>query len=306
MKHGVHTQERQLAAILRTRDGLITRSEALELGLSAADIHGYLHREAWQRVYRNVYRSSTAPATPRQLLRAACLAGGDSAVASHASAAWLWNMVDRAAKTPDITVPIAVVRSLAGVRVHRSRDLDHSRTIVRAGIPATDPLRTLIDLGAVTTAPVLSNAIDRALAARLLTLDGIIAELARLSRQGRPGVKPLREVIAERGFVGAPHPSVLESRMLRLLDEYHLPAPRREIIVGPNGEYRLDFAYPEIKLAIEVDGYVWHFTPEQQRRDHRRRNRLINDGWRILVFTWMDVTQRPQEVAAAIHAARAR
>jgi hypothetical protein len=65
----------------------------------------------------------------------------------------------------------------------------------------------------------------------------------------------------------------------------------------------VDFAYPLIKLAIEVDGYVWHFTPEQLRRDHRRRNRLLADGWQTLVFTWIDVTQHPHEVAAQIEAA---
>jgi very-short-patch-repair endonuclease len=40
------------------------------------------------------------------------------------------------------------------------------------------------------------------------------------------------------------------------------------------------------------------------RRDHLRRNRLLADGWRILVFTWVDVTQHPDEVAQQIRAAR--
>jgi very-short-patch-repair endonuclease len=230
------------------------------------------------------------------------LAAGDSAVASHRSAAWLWKLVDRPAHPAEVTVPISGIRALPGVRVHRSRDLDPDRTIVRIGIPTTDPLRTLVDLGAVMAAPQLTDMLDRSLATRLVTLQGVVAEVDRLSRHGRPGVKRLRGVIKSRGLVGAPHPSVLESRMLRLLSKHQLPTPAIEITVGPEGQYRLDFAYPSVKLAIEVDGYVWHFTPEHQRRDNRRRNWLHANGWHTLIFTWIDVTYHPDEVAAAIQA----
>jgi very-short-patch-repair endonuclease len=91
--------------------------------------------------------------------------------------------------------------------------------------------------------------------------------------------------------------------MLRIFIQHRLPVPAVELVVGPDGSYRLDFAYPLLKLAIEVDGYVWHFSPEQQRRDHRRRNRLHINGWQVLVFTWLDVTRQPHEVAGQIREA---
>jgi hypothetical protein len=299
-------RNRQLARTLSKHDALITRYQAKALGLSAAEIHGYLARGTLQRVHRNVYRAPAAPETPRQRLRAACLATGTAGVASHTSAAWMWNMIDRAPDTPEISVNSSSLPLLKGVRVHRSRDLDHARTILRTGIPTTDPLRTLVDLGTVMAAPDLTDVLHRTLTTRLLTLQAVVAELNRLSRQGRPGVKRLRGVLTACGLAAAPHPSVLESMMLRLIIDHALPVPVIEMTAGPNGEYRLDFAYPLIKLAIEVDGYIWHFTPEQLRRDHRRRNRLVADGWQTLVFTWMDVTQRPHEVAAEIRAAMHR
>ena len=141
--------------------------------------------------------------------------------------------------------------------------------------------------------PELSDLLDRGLALRLVTLPSVLAELRRLSRPGRPGPARVRDVIAERGMTGAPHPSVLESRMLRIFLRHRLPVPAVEIVAGPDGEYRLDFAYPPVKLAIEVDGYVWHFTPEHQHRDHQRRNDLQAAGWHTLVFTWLDVTRQP-------------
>ncbi len=264
---------REVAESIRSHDGLIARRQALALGLSAAQIQGYLDRGTWERVHREVYRATSAPRTDRQLLRAACWGAGDRAVASHASAAWLWDLRDRAPARPEITVPTSWAPDLKGVRVHRSRDLGRARTTVRTGIPVTDPVRTLVDCGGVMAGPELSDLLDRGLALRLVTLRSVLAELRRLSRPGRPGPARVRDVIAERGMTGAPHPSVLESRMLRIFLRHRLPVPAVEIVAGPDGEYRLDFAYPPVKLAIEVDGYVWHFTPEHQHRDHQRRNR---------------------------------
>jgi len=62
----------------------------------------------------------------------------------------------------------------------------------------------------------------------------------------------------------------------------------------------------DCRLSIEVDGYVWHFSPEHQRRDHARRNQLIRAGWTLLVYTWRDVLEQPDRVAAEITATRAR
>jgi hypothetical protein len=303
MESGVKPQNRDLAASLRTHDGLIARRDALALGLSVTQIHGLLEKGSWERIHRDVYRATSAPRTERQLLRAACLAAGDCATASHRSAAWLWGLVERPPRRPEITVTTAWAPRLQRVRVHRSGDLDPSGRILRYGIPTTTPLRTLVDLGAIMAATRLTEVLDRGLATRLVTLEALMAETNRLSRRGRPGPGRLRQVIGERGLAGAPSPSVLESRMLRLIVT-HLPVPAVEVIVGSDGDYRLDFAYVAIKLAMEVDGYTWHFAPEQLQRDHERRNLLQNSGWRVLVFTWLDVTRRPHQVAAAIHEAR--
>lgn len=49
--------------------------------------------------------------------------------------------------------------------------------------------------------------------------------------------------------------------------------------------YKFDFAFPEIKLAIEADGIFWHTKPEIVERD-RCRNKICQDeGWTVLRFT---------------------
>ncbi len=295
-------REERLNSWLSTHDGLIVRSEASGLGMSRDEIYGRLERLEWERVQRNIYRHAASPRTPLQMLAAAVTAGGERAVASHASAAWLWGLIPRPPALPEISVPTGWAPKLTHVKVHRSSDLDPRRTIIREGIPTTDPLRTLADLGAspFIELKALSEAIDRGAATKLITLRGLAEEADRLSRRGRRGIGALRRVLTERHIIGAPNPSELEKRAFRLFKRWRLPAPVCELVVGPEGEYRLDFAYPERQLAIEVDGYAYHFSPEQLQRDHARRNRLQAKGWRVLVYTWVDVTHEGGRVAREI------
>ena len=69
---------------------------------------------------------------------------------------------------------------------------------------------------------------------------------------------------------------------------------------GDDGQYRLDLAWVAIKLAVEVDGYVWHFSPEQKERDQIRRNRLLRAGWKVLVYNWRQVLHEPDSVRREI------
>jgi very-short-patch-repair endonuclease len=69
---------------------------------------------------------------------------------------------------------------------------------------------------------------------------------------------------------------------------------------------RVDAALPAIKLAIEVDGFGHHSTPEQFQYDRARQNELVAIGWTVLRFTWDDIVQRPAQVARTIERAIGR
>lgn len=88
--------------------------------------------------------------------------------------------------------------------------------------------------------------------------------------------------------------------MPRLIARSGLPAPVAEYVPGEDGAYRLDFAYPALKLCVEVDGYAWHHDPAKVAADHARRNRLRIDGWQILVYTWPQVRDTPDQIVAEI------
>ena len=88
--------------------------------------------------------------------------------------------------------------------------------------------------------------------------------------------------------------------MARLFVRHGLPPPQAEVVWGPSRRYRLDFAYPSLRLAIEVDGWSAHFAPEQQRYDNRRANALTRAGWTVLHYDWWEVTNDGERVASEI------
>jgi very-short-patch-repair endonuclease len=160
-----------------------------------------------------------------------------------------------------------------------------------------------VDLAAHIEPALLDEAIDGGLAVRLVTVEGLLAEAVRLARPGRSGPAQLTGRLEERGFAGAPAPSVLESRALRLLVASSIRVENCEVVVKGTG-YRLDIQL-EGGLFVEVDGYSYHWSPEQKRYDDARRNKLRLMGFEILVYDWQTVTKHGRQMAEEIRVALA-
>lgn len=292
--------------IMREQEGVITRQQALSTGLSSREIGGLVSRGDWERLHVGVYHLAGAPATPRGLLLAACLAR-PGAVASHGSAAWLWDLIRSPPQRPELSVPrSASHRSSASTVVRRVSDLREARVVVWKKIPTTNPLRTLVDLAGVAGPGLLDDAVDRGLMAGLVTVEGLAAELDRLGGRGRRGVGALRQALARRGIIRVPRPSVLESRLLRLLDRGGIRPEGVETTVDTEtGRYRLDVAV-SARVALEVDGYAFHSSADAMGRDLQRHNDLLMHGLVVLRFTWVDVVRAGDQVLAQVREALRR
>ena len=59
--------------------------------------------------------------------------------------------------------------------------------------------------------------------------------------------------------------------------------------------YRIDFAYPDKKLAVELDGHDYHKTKEQRKYDAKRDRALSLEGWNVIRFTGSEVYQNAQK-----------
>jgi very-short-patch-repair endonuclease len=62
------------------------------------------------------------------------------------------------------------------------------------------------------------------------------------------------------------------------------PVPQHWVTLGTR-RYRIDLAYPEFKVAIEVDAWDAHRSRTAFDRDRVRENDLVVAGWRVLRFT---------------------
>lgn len=300
--------ERALRDWLSAHYGIIGRAEAARLGATPAIMRHKVDSGEWARLHPGVYRDTATPGGPYPDLRATHVYLNGRGLVAARSSAWVWEALpEPPPQRPDVAVTRGQVdpRNYPWLTVHQFRDLDMTTGVLRNGIMVTNPLRTLVDLAAVAPS-CLEEAVDRVLARRLVTPAALEAELSRLSKRGRRGVGTLRSHLVDQGYLGAPTPSVLEARMWRLVRSTSLTRPEMEVVVYADGAYRLDVAWRPVLLAVEVDGYAYHFNPEQMSYDSRRRNALQAAGWMVLVYTWRHVTREPLRVAAEITTAYRR
>jgi very-short-patch-repair endonuclease len=269
--------------------GVITRAQALELGLSARSIDRLVKAGAWHRVHTATYVVAGAPATWLQAVAAAVLSGAPDAVASHRTAARLWDC-------PDISpaVEITTTRALRrqGVEVHRTTRLGAHEVRHRGSIPVTDPERTLVDLSAVASREVAEAALDHLLAQRFTTVERIKGRVAELDGPGWRGTKHLKALLVERSRGDGSAESMLETKLYRLLRSARLPLPQRQVSIydGRRLIGRVDLAYPHARLILEAQSYRHHSSRRAWTKDVRRRRDLHLLGWRVVEVTWYDVT----------------
>jgi len=96
---------------------------------------------------------------------------------------------------------------------------------------------------------------------------------------------------------------------LRLCEEMGIPAPYFEFRFHPDRLWRWDLAWPEHRLAIEIDGGVWiqgkHGRGSGIVKDQEKRNAGVLLGWRYLVVLPREMNPaKPATIAATLELVR--
>jgi very-short-patch-repair endonuclease len=221
-----------------------------------------------------------------------------TAVASHAAAAVLWDMLDPEAIRAEVTVVGREVHSRDGLIVHRVASLHPADVRRRRGIPVTAPARTLLDLAGSESQLVLENALAEC-RRRGLARDGEIrAALDRAPR--RPGVGGLRALLdAHRAALTR---SKAERLLLALIRAAELPEPLANATVCG---HMVDLLWPEQRLIVEFDGWETHGRRGCFETDRRRDQRLVAAGYRVIRITWRQLEREPYALIARLAAALA-
>jgi len=288
------------------QDGLVSRQQALAIGLPPGRITRRLQAGRWTQVHTGVYRLGPVDLDWRGRLRAACLAAAPGAVGSYRAATVLFGVDAVKAGPVEVTVPHSTEAKLEGVIVHRSRRLDERDRTEVSGIPVTSVPRTLLDLGRFFGPVVVEKALESAIRRRLTTE---VAVGKYLVERGEllPGWRVIHSVLRSRA-PGRAAGSSGEVELMRALRRAGVPAPVRQYELKLQGEHVavLDFAWPDLKFALEYDGYDFHGGRLSHAADLDRQNAIQDAGWELRRYSGTRVRRDPAGVAAEVvgHIAR--
>ncbi len=281
----------------RLRGRFFLGSWAIRSGLLTA---GQLRGPAWRRLFRDLYVDASVPDTHRLRARAAASLLVPGAVVTGASAAVLWGVdLVAAGDQVELTVPPGShPRRHPGLVVRRT-GLPDGDVCVRAGVRLSTPEATVLRLARALPRDDAVVAADR-----LIRVAGIDLVALR-NRAAVPGAAPPR-VRAVCALADGLAESPPETRVRLLLRGGGLPTPVAQYEIRHGGLFvaRVDFAWPEVKVALEYDG-AWHGETGQFARDRRRLNRMQEAGWRVVFVTAADLHD-PARLQVMVRAALAR
>jgi hypothetical protein len=290
-----------LDRVLRSQDGVIARSQALERGLDDNDLERLLRRRQLARVHPGVYVDHTGLPSWTQRAWAAVLfhwpaaLSGPSALRAHglrsaAEIAFGEGSGRRAGLEP-IHVAVDAARRAtppAGVVVTRRVALD-SRALLHLSPPRLRIDEALLD--------VASECPDEASAVALLAdacQEGATTA-ARLhstltARRRLPHRRLLLSLLDDvaRGTM-----SVLERRYLQQVERSHgLPVARRQVrVVVRRGVTFRDVEYSDFGLVVELDGRLAHSGPRRAWTDLERDVAGMVRGEATLRLGWQHVLE---------------
>ena len=94
----------------------------------------------------------------------------------------------------------------------------------------------------------------------------------------------------------------LEERFLGLCETSALPLPEMNVEIGP---FTVDALFHEQRLIVELDGGAAHGRPAAVVRDRNRELYLRERGYRVIRYSWLQVFENAERVAADLRRALA-
>jgi len=286
-----------IAELLARQDGVLARRQAVGNGMTVGQIRARLASGRWVIVHPGVYRSTDHRVSTASTVRAAGLWAGDHSLLSGLAAAWWWGLTDVEPPTVDlVTSPRRHLRARPGTRIIRRGVASTDRAWLKAA-PVTGLALSALT-GAVALGADGSALLDRALQTRVSLSDLRLAHYRNLGMHGSASAGKLLRAAADGSAAAS------ERRFIALLKEAGVRGWRVNYAWNPaNDRTTVDIAFVTERLAIEIDGWAWHHSPDRFQRDRAKQNQLVGAGWTVLRFTWFDLINRPDDVIRQVRAA---
>jgi hypothetical protein len=207
---------------------------------------------------------------------------GDGVLGGPAALVWHGALREPA---PDLQPTVVVDRStrptVRNAKLIRSNGFVSGDRCVRDGLCLTSIPRSLIDSATQLTPTELERALDDALIANKTTAKALKArvDLAASSR----GIRCLRTLVEDRIVTGQLTRSQAEQRVRGLVLSCDVPKPEflHRIRTSAGRVFELDIAWPEHRVALEIDGFRWHGGRMSWRNDLQRDRLITLEGWNV-------------------------
>jgi hypothetical protein len=298
----------RIAAVAARQHALVTHAQARAVGATPAMIKYRCRSGRWRAVHRGVYLVAGAPFTWETKVHASVLAAGPGALASHRTAAVLWDLDDFRPGPVELTVPRHARPEELPARVHESTDLDLARPVRRRGIRTTALLRTLLDIGCLVPLDVLEAAVEQVVRETGADWPDLYDTLVLHSRRGRNGCGPFRAVLDERFGDQVITDSRFERLVRRLLLDAGVVAPESQhsIYDGDRFIAEVDLAWPSHMVGVELQSKKHHLHSVAFERDKRRLNDARLHGWNVLEYTFKYYRTHPNRLVTEVQTALAQ
>lgn len=94
----------------------------------------------------------------------------------------------------------------------------------------------------------------------------------------------------------------LEGRLMQAIVSQRYPYQFwSQYLVNGDPRFRVDFAFPQLKIAVQADGEEWHSGAEDIQHDRSRDAQLASQGWIVLRFTEEEIEDKIQDVLAVLN-----
>lgn len=280
--------DRRLRRVALPQLGLVTVDQAARAGVDRWALMRRRREGALELVFSDVVRLTAWPSTIEQRILAAALAVPGSMIAAASAAIVHALPVGQGVDRPMVSATSSRSARTDGVLTIRHKFLLPSQPwhSVRVATPAA----TLVLLPRFVDADAVERCVDHCIVHRLITADRVLDLIEGLPRTAVTGRRDLMEMLEKR--LDRPgHRSRLEQRVARWLNASGLIGWRQNYSapVGVGRPIEVDFAWPAVKIALEVSPFFTHGSRAAQERDIERRRLLVLAGWRVIEATDPDL-----------------
>ncbi|MBX7455962.1 type IV toxin-antitoxin system AbiEi family antitoxin domain-containing protein [Mycolicibacterium sp. 3033] len=284
--------DEHLIALFEAQGGVATSAQILRF-LTRRRFDKAVSTGVLERLWQGIYCLGE-PTDELRLRGLDLICGRPVAVCLATAAAMFGFDTEQPAELHVLDSPPCGLRDADGLVVHRRDGAPLVRIDDRR---VTSPAWTAIEVARGLRRPRALATLDAALRSETCTRADLWR--AAIEQKGRRGIVAVRDLLAI-ADPRAESPMESEARLEMLDGGLPVPELQYEILDGNGDLRRLDFAWPDRRVAAEYDGVAWHSGPEAMIADRRRFNALADVDWTVVPIVFDDVRYRAWEMVARI------